>query len=461
LQRTDILQTIFIVLVLKLFFNNNYIKEKLKKITTINFTFTMRRVFNLSKLNETIERDHATNVSFVGEKLDSKTVLNGKCSCGKEFQRRFDYCVDCGILCSSCAKNSLYKKRTTSKLVIASIPKLDLNANHFIIKIEDEEPRMISRDEILELSIDPNMLKTRITLTNDLFKVWHWDTSSLTIRCKNFINNSENVIYDAEEFAKLIPNLAHDYKFMMPIHDIVVKSNGFIKKLRIPTKFIEYPDTPVIIEPYFIGTWLGDGDADNIVLTNVDDQIINYWREYCEYEGVICHQDNDNSKIRYRAIGKVIDGKRMRNHLLFKFRDLGLIGQGNYRERVIDKHIPDIYKYNSRQVRLEIIAGLIDTDGYLNDKGLAYEFTQSRAHERLYDDLREVIKSMGWKMTKTYCIKKCYKPDGSIVDCQAIRGSISSGDDSIQDIPLKMEYKKVIKNRQARFDLSKFTIENI
>ena len=41
-----------------------------------------------------------------------------------------------------------------------------------------------------------------------------------------------------------------------------------------------------------------------------------------------------------------------------------------------NKHIPSIFKYNSEDVLLEILAGVIDTDGTLNRKRQYYEITQ-------------------------------------------------------------------------------------
>lgn len=64
-------------------------------------------------------------------------------------------------------------------------------------------------------------------------------------------------------------------------------------------------------------------------------------------------------------------------------------------------------------------------------------------------------------MTKSYCIKNYCKSDGTIVKCNAIRGLISSDDESIQKIPLKINYKKINKSRYARFNLLKFKIKKI
>ena len=59
------------------------------------------------------------------------------------------------------------------------------------------------------------------------------------------------------------------------------------------------------------------------------------------------------------------------------------------------KHIPQVYLRASEDVRLELLAGLLDTDGTYQETGHFYEFTQSeRWHERLFDDAeREELSS--------------------------------------------------------------------
>lgn len=58
-----------------------------------------------------------------------------------------------------------------------------------------------------------------------------------------------------------------------------------------------------------------------------------------------------------------------------------------------EKYIPDIFKYNSRQVRLDILAGLVDS--------LGSEYL-SRKNERLVNDIIEIFQSLGFVSHKKY-----------------------------------------------------------
>jgi hypothetical protein len=66
-----------------------------------------------------------------------------------------------------------------------------------------------------------------------------------------------------------------------------------------------------------------------------------------------------------------------------------------------NKHVPDSFKINSRHVRLQVLAGLIDTDGYLINN--VYEITQKS--KQLADDLVFLARSVGLA-TRTVLVEK-------------------------------------------------------
>ncbi len=120
--------------------------------------------------------------------------------------------------------------------------------------------------------------------------------------------------------------------------------------------------------------------------------------------------------------------------------------------------IPELYKRNSAEVRQQIIAGLLDSDGSLHSgTGTSYEFSQSLAHERLFDDFREIVLSIGLRMTKSYVTKTCvYK--GVKKECPAIRGLIIGDIQILKSLPLRIAYKRLSKGQQARHDMLRFNV---
>lgn len=55
------------------------------------------------------------------------------------------------------------------------------------------------------------------------------------------------------------------------------------------------------------------------------------------------------------------------------------------------KFIPDVYKYSDIQSRVELLQGLIDTDGYVADNHVEY----SSVSKQLCKDVREIVESLG------------------------------------------------------------------
>jgi len=118
------------------------------------------------------------------------------------------------------------------------------------------------------------------------------------------------------------------------------------------------------IDPYFLGMWLGDGTSRELRLTvHRDDwEIIKYCEDYvarfdlgvsvCSKEGVYAYD-----------VGFPKRTNVLKNELWQVFKRLGLDN---------DKHIPYQYLVAGEDARLAMLAGLIDSDGYMNNNG--YEF---------------------------------------------------------------------------------------
>ena len=90
-------------------------------------------------------------------------------------------------------------------------------------------------------------------------------------------------------------------------------------------------------------------------------------------------------------------GKYNSNHFLNELKIQNLIG---------NKHIPDIYKYNSRENRLKLLAGLLDSDGSLVDDKCTFDFSQKS--EKLIDDTIYLARSLGFACYKSKQVKGCW-----------------------------------------------------
>src|SRR3989338_7213087 len=187
---------------------------------------------------------------------------------------------------------------------------------------------------------------------------------------------------------------------------------------------INFDVQKVDIDPYLIGYWLGDCDSNSEMITTSDEEILNYANKLNDYDMCFKFRGNYNYNGMERKDGVKYTGSD-------KF--LNFLRQYNLLE---NKHIPHIYKCNSREIRLQLLAGLIDSNGSLQ-RG-CYNFIQKS--EKLGDDIVYLCRSLGFACYKTKCEKMCSNGDNSQV--RGIEYRICISGEGLEEIQVILERKK-------------------
>lgn len=118
---------------------------------------------------------------------------------------------------------------------------------------------------------------------------------------------------------------------------------------------------------------------------------------------------------------------------------------GLYNKKSEDKFIPDEYKYNSREVRFNLLKGLMDSDGTLDNKG---RYIIALSSKRMIEDIAFICRSLGYNCS--YTIKKTgYKVNGVIKDCLPSYALTIFTRDIIANLPRKQKKEKVITNQYS------------
>lgn len=191
------------------------------------------------------------------------------------------------------------------------------------------------------------------------------------------------------------------------------------KKLYIPLcSAIEDINTNNLpIHPYLLGVILGDGciSHNQIVVSSKDEHILNRVRELLPPNHYIKFVPNTNCAYRITSdIGKP-------NILLNKLRDLGLQGTKSN-----SKFIPEEYIYTSLENKLQLLQGLIDTDGYVDKDNKIEYYTVSKA---LAETFASIIYSLGGQ-----CSIGVKKPT------YTYKGELKSGQDCYVLRPQRLPY---------------------
>lgn len=160
--------------------------------------------------------------------------------------------------------------------------------------------------------------------------------------------------------------------------------DGFANNLYIPMcNPCNYPHQKVPIDSYFLGLLIGDGglSQNHVVFHNEEPDLLAYVDNMAKMYD--CHL------VKYAPLAYYISKNSRDPHISNVL--LNLIRELNLNCLSINKHIPDIYKYNDVETRLSVLQGIIDTDGHVSKS--AYEI--STASAALARDIVEISESLG------------------------------------------------------------------
>lgn len=195
---------------------------------------------------------------------------------------------------------------------------------------------------------------------------------------------------------------------------------------------VEYKDVKHDIDPYFLGIWLGDGGKSSTIISAMEPEIIAWINSYAKDNSYrVSITTKNNKPVAYSIVG----GKTPL-YTLMRMKNL-----------LENKHIPQDYLIDSRENRLKLLAGLIDTDGHR-------ECREDRKNQRSYEivqknktlayDIKELCFSLGYYASLKEKTATMKRDDGSIYKCLVYRISIYGRD--LHDIPCKVKRKQMPKN---------------
>lgn len=201
-------------------------------------------------------------------------------------------------------------------------------------------------------------------------------------------DDGTNIVADANHQWYVLDKHCRKFKVktteeMFPNQALGKPRNGYQEfAYRVPVAgALDLPSKELPISPYLLGYWLGDGTKSKPELS--------VWKEIIEeVEPKIkkCWHDvgrrNDNNG---NFVLSLRDGFRK---LLTTYNLLG------------NKHIPRVYFRASKEQRLELLRGLIDTDGTVAKDGTkSGTITYSSCNKQLAYDVYELVASLGIKAT--------------------------------------------------------------
>ncbi len=257
------------------------------------------------------------------------------------------------------------------------------------------------------------------------------DEHILSLKCSFAPKKYENTVNPKFKKGKVV-NIS--------VKDFLAESKSFRSYYKGYRVGVEFKHTDVPLDPYILGIWLGDGTSKVPEITSIDIEVINALKDYANGIGLFVR----NYKISYHVTTGVSGRK---NHFTETLRLLNVFG---------NKHIPFLYKSNSRDIRLSVLAGLLDTDGCYNEERHSYSITQKS--EALSYDIVFLARSLGfvcyWAYAEKYCVYKGERRYGLYYNIH-ISGSL------LHEIPCRIPRKKAVSHTNRNDLLVGINVESI
>lgn len=199
-----------------------------------------------------------------------------------------------------------------------------------------------------------------------------WLISFKKNKSKKRPDGYEHVVMTTEEIYCYLENLEE-------------RRSDLIPKILNP-KPLECPEENLPIDPYVLGVWLGDGSKACGLITQAKGSPV--WEEI-KRRGYEIGENSQHNPDRENVEMRTVYG--LRTELV----NLNLLN---------NKHIPDIYQRASFEQRLDLLRGLMDTDGYFHPK--RKRFVMSTGQEWQKNDLIKLLATFGIKPTTFEYFKK-------------------------------------------------------
>jgi hypothetical protein len=319
--------------------------------------------------------------------------------------------------------------------------------------------------------------------SRQFWQVEWFDPVELRLRSK-ITKVNEHITKEAAytQMEAFVKTLIHPEEVEIRVDQYIILPDSVkVKLVGFKSPGVHWPKRDVPLDPYLLGVWIGDGIVNGVCFTGQDTEVLQYIWDWCTTNGMeMVHDAPYKYRIRRREMsnGRLVIGRgescdtctgcvakrhsfcdkpeieyqpndpKAEVHILRnELNKLGLIG---------NKHIPMEYIVNDRQTRLEMLAGLTDTDGCLSSNGgKRVQIVQS--NKKIVDQIELLAKSLGYCVHVGICEKKNIQFNGvrkDYKDCY----KINIAGVHLSDIPTLIQRKKCI-DAQPNRDLLRTSIQ--
>ena len=188
-------------------------------------------------------------------------------------------------------------------------------------------------------------------------------------------------------------------------------------RYRIPTPIINcWEDNNLIIDPYVLGVLIGDGCiTTGARFANAEQDIVDKVNCKLNKSGFELHKLNQSDTTKC-TVYDIVPIDYTYTNQYHKTGFVNLLKELDVCKKSVDKHIPIEYLYSSEKTRVELLQGLFDTDGWVDNRKSRGVLVYNTSSEQLSNDFAFLVRSLGG--TDTVVRKSAgYKKDGMYIKC--------------------------------------------
>lgn len=144
----------------------------------------------------------------------------------------------------------------------------------------------------------------------------------------------------------------------------------------------------LLVDPYYLGLWLGDGMARNSGITVGVEDYMSIWSELHKLllPGEHISQSGSFDRTGAVVLSIVCDKKPGNGKVISTYQKLKALGL------ICNKHVPERYLQGSFEQRLSLLQGMVDSDGHCVDGCVSFTNT----NKSLIDSFVELAQSLGF-----------------------------------------------------------------
>ena len=236
-------------------------------------------------------------------------------------------------------------------------------------------------DELMGMDSTPRRVTTMHRGSDEMFKIVPIKGDAFTVNAGHvlsLVETSDGKPHRNRPIANIVDIAVSDY---------LNASQNFRHLHKLFRVGVDFPASPApSFDPYMLGLLLGDGSLGygSVSITTPDAEVVEYLFQYACAHGLAVRTDQlQGNEANTYAFSTA---RGLPNPMLDALRALGVQGC-----RSAEKFVPHEYKVGSRETRLAILAGLIDTDGHHTNGCFDYV----SASQRLAEDVAFIARSLG------------------------------------------------------------------